>query len=107
MGEGGGDGGGDSDSGDGVSSSRREAASAPVAWEGPRGGDAVLAAVIGVLTRSSWSQQCVRRGVAPADAKARTWQLVASHLPGRTATECQERWQQLCRSRSDATDSTA
>ena len=66
-----------------------------------------MAAVIGVLTRSSWSQQCVRRGVAPADAKVRTWRLVASHLPGRTATECQERWRQLCRRQSDAIGSTA
>jgi len=93
---GGGGGDDDDDAGDGVSSSRLVAASAPVAWDGPRGGDAVLTAVIGLLKRSPWSEQCAQK----ADGKAQMWQLVATHLPGRTATECQERWRQLCRDSS-------
>ena len=64
---------------------------AAVPWEGPRGGDAVLAAVIALLQPTQWLQECTRR----ADGKARMWQLVATHLPGRTPAEGQERWRCL------------
>ena len=81
---------------------------AAIPWEGPRGGDAggsaastgdaVLTAVIGQLKSSEWLARCVGR----SDGKARMWRLVASHLPGRTASECQERWRLLSRQRNDA-----
>lgn len=67
-----------------------------IAWEGARGGDAILTGLIGRLKRSEWLRGCSLR----TDGKARMWQLVASHLPGRTAAECQERWRCVTRGRS-------
>ena len=69
-----------------------------IPWEGPRSGDAILTNVIGQLKSTVWLEQCMHR----ADGKARMWQLIASHLPGRKPTECQERWRRLSLSRSDA-----
>ena len=69
--------------------------SSPVAWEGPRGGDAVLAAIIAILQPSEWLQHTMRK----SDGKAHMWEVVATHLPGRTPAECQERWRVLSRSR--------
>ena len=66
-------------------------APSPVEWDGPRGGDAVLSAAIELLQTSEWLQQCMRR----SDGKARMWELVATHLPGRTPGECRERWRSL------------
>lgn len=62
-------------------------------WEGAAGGDVILAAVIGVVKGSAWLEACVRG----KDGKARMWMLVASHLPGRTPSECQQRWVELNR----------
>lgn len=62
-----------------------------LAWEGSNGGDAILAAVVGLLRSSEWLQRCSQR----SDGKTRLWQLVATHLPGRTAAECQERWRAI------------
>lgn len=82
---------------DGASNMPRDAAaSVAVAWGGTRGGDAVLTAVINLLEGSEWLRQCSQR----SDGKLRMWQLIATHLPGRTAAECQERWRQLSRSRN-------
>ena len=67
----------------------------PIPWEGPRGGDAVLAAAIAILQPSEWLRQAMRRG----DGKA-LWEVAATHLPGRTPTECQERWRALNRMRA-------
>jgi hypothetical protein len=78
-------------------------ADATVPWGGPAGGDAILTAVLSVLKKTRWSQQCAQR----ADGKARMWQLVASHHPGRTATECQERWKTLSRVRTHTVNATA
>ena len=51
----------------------------------------VLTHVVGRLEPTAWLQQCMRR----ADGKMEMWELAASHLPGRTADECQGRWRFL------------
>jgi hypothetical protein len=89
-------GGGEADGGYADDPSEQCDAAEPVAWHGARGGDALLTAVVGLLQGSEWLRQCVQR----ADGKTRMWQLVASHLPGRTPTECMERWRMLSRKRS-------
>ena len=63
----------------------------PVAWAGPRGGDEVLRHVIGRVQSTEWFEERMRRG----NAKAKLWELLATHLPGRTPHECQERWRAL------------
>jgi hypothetical protein len=77
--------------------------SSPVPWEGARGGDAVLSAVIALLQPSEWLQHTMRR----SDGKTRMWEVVATHLPGRSPAECQERWRFLSRSRARGGSSTA
>ena len=72
------------------------AAAAAVAWGGERGGDAVMTAIVELLRGTEWLEQCAQR----TDGKARMWQLVASHLPGRTAADCQERWRLLSRTKA-------
>jgi hypothetical protein len=72
-------------------------------WGGSAGGDAIMTAVLSMLKKTDWSQQCAQR----ADGKARMWQLVASHLKGRTASECRERWKTLSRTRTEAVNATA
>ena len=63
----------------------------PRPWTGPHGGDEVLRHVIEQVQRTQWLQDLVRRG----EGKARLWQLVATHLPGRSQQECQQRWRSL------------
>ena len=68
----------------------------PVPWEGPCGGDAVLEAIIRLIQPSAWLRRCMR---AP-DGKVKMWQVVATHLDGRTPDECKERWRTLNRRRA-------
>ena len=48
----------------------------PMPWHGSDGGDARLKVLVPLLLRSNVSN----------------WVLIASHLPGRTARECRDRW---------------
>ena len=72
----------------------------PVPWEEP-GGDSLLSAVIKLVQPTEWFRDCKSR----SDGKVRMWDLVATHLPGRTATECQERWVCLNRATAESTSS--
>ena len=63
----------------------------PLEWEGPAGGDVALRRVIALVQRTDWLQDCISKG----EGKVRLWELVATHLRGRTARECQDRWRWL------------
>jgi len=63
----------------------------PLAWAGRRGGDEVLRHLIEQVQPTGWLQECARCG----EGKTRLWQLVATHLPGRSPQECQARWRSL------------
>ena len=52
----------------------------PIPWEGPRGGDARLHAVVPLLSSNG------------RDANASAWPLVSTHVPGRSGRECRDRW---------------
>ena len=52
----------------------------PIPWEGPRGGDARLHAIVPLLS------------VNGRDTNQRAWPLVSTHVPGRSGRECRERW---------------
>ena len=53
----------------------------PIPWHGPTGGDARLCAVVPMLTSGR--------------SKKPPWEQIATHIPGRGALACRERWQLL------------
>ena len=54
--------------------------------------DTTLRMLIAQLQSTAWFHECVQKGIG----KAPLWGLVASHFPGRSPLECQERWRQVC-----------
>lgn len=53
----------------------------PIPWEGCRGGDARLHAIVPLLSTNG------------RYANASAWPLVSTHVPGRSGRECHDRWQ--------------
>jgi len=55
----------------------------PIDWSGPEGGDARLCAVIPLLSANG------------RDISKSRWAIVSTHVPGRSGSECRDRWEQL------------